>query len=226
MRPERPWRRIVRGDWRGVDGSGYDGAMSPPDAPVSRTRAALHAVRLRRAQQALDRLFRELPMGKRLRTGAFLAFKGALGASVAFAIGHALHTEQAFWAAISALAVTQPHYLDSRGAGRDRCIGTALGGIAGFVGLWLGQSADLLTFAIVLAAVTVACWAANAGPAARIAGITTAIVLLVPAEGPRWEIPLYRLGEVVLGTICALVVGWLVSRWEERVERKDQEKAS
>ncbi|SEM42449.1 Fusaric acid resistance protein-like [Luteibacter sp. UNCMF331Sha3.1] len=200
--------------------------MSPPDAPHSRTRAALHAVRLHRAQQALDRLFRELPMGKRLRTGAFLAFKGALGASLAFAIGHALHTEQAFWAAISALAVTQPHYLDSRGAGRDRCIGTVLGGIAGFLGLWLGRSADVLTFAIALAGVTIVCWAANVGQAARIAGITTAIVLLVPAVGPSWEIPLYRLGEVVLGTLCALVVGWLVSRMEERVERKDEEGAT
>jgi len=197
--------------------------MSPPDAPLSRAEAALRVVRLRRAQRVLERLFRDLPFGKRLRTGAFLAFKGALGASVAFAIGHALHTEQAYWAAISALAVTQPRYLESRGASRDRCLGTALGGAAGFAGLWLGHSGDVLSFALALAAVTLVCWAANVAQAARIAGITTAIVLLVPAEGPLWEIPLFRFGEVILGTICALLVGWMVTRLEERVEHDEQE---
>lgn len=200
--------------------------MTSPDAPVTRTEAKRRAMRLRRAQQAVDRLFRRLPFGRRLRTGAFLAFKGALGASVAYAIGQALHTEQAFWAAISALAVTQPHYQDTRGAGRDRVLGTVLGGIAGFLGLWLGHSGDPWSFALAVVGVTLVCWAANVGPAARIAGITAAIVLLVPAEGPRWEIPLYRLGEVVLGTLCALVIGWLVTRLEERVEAKDPDGAA
>ncbi|HXP01740.1 MAG TPA: FUSC family protein [Luteibacter sp.] len=194
--------------------------MSPPDAPLSRTEAALRATRLRRAQQALDRMFRSLPLGRRIRTGAFMALKTVLSAWVAYTIGQALHTEQAFWAAISAVAVTQPHFGDTQGAGRDRCLGTAFGGIAGLLGLWIGGTGDMLSFALALALVTLACWTANAGPAARIGGITTAIVLLVPSTGPRWEIPLYRLGEVILGTLCALVIGWLVSWLEERAEHK------
>ena len=197
--------------------------MSPPDAHAERTEAAQRASRLRRAQLVLDRLFRTMPLGRRLRIGVFMAFKAALSASVAYGIGHALHTEQAFWAAISAMAVTQPRFGDTRGAGRDRCIGTVLGGIAGLLGLWIGGSGDVTSFVLALALVTIASWAANAAAAARIAGITTAIVLLVPSTGPRWEIPLIRLGEVVLGTLCALVIGWAVSRLEERVERKEEE---
>jgi uncharacterized membrane protein YccC len=198
--------------------------MSPPDPNESRTEAAWRSIRLGQAQRALDQLFHSLPMAGRLRTGAFMALKTALAACVAYAIGHALHTEQAFWAAITAVAVTQPHFGDTQGAGRDRCLGTAFGGIAGLLGLWVGGS-GLLPFVLALCLVTLACWTANAGSAARIGGITTAIVVLVPSVGPRWEIPLYRLGEVVLGTLCALAIGWLVSRIEERSERKQAARA-
>ncbi|NII56187.1 FUSC family protein [Luteibacter sp. SG786] len=197
--------------------------MSPMDAHPERTETVQRASRLRRAQRLLDRLFRSMPLERRLRIGAFMAFKVALSASVAYAVGQALHTEQAFWAAISAVAVTQPHFGDTRGAGRDRCLGTVLGGIAGFLGLWAGGSGNILAFALGLGLVTIVCWMANAAAAARIAGITAAIVLLVPSAGPSWEVPLMRLGEVVLGTLCALVIGWAVSRLEERVEQKEEE---
>lgn len=193
------------------------------DAHPQRTETFQRASRLHRAQRLLDRLFRSMPLERRLRIGAFMAFKVALSASVAYAIGLALHTEQAFWAAISAVAVTQPHFGDTRGAGWDRCLGTALGGVAGLLGLWIGGNGDMPAFALALAFVTVVCWVANAAAAARIAGITTAIVLLVPGSGPRWEVALIRLGEVVLGTLCALVIGWAVSRLEDRVERNEEE---
>ena len=80
------------------------------DAHPERTETVQRASRLRRAQRLLDRLFRSMPLERRLRIGAFMAFKVALSASVAYAVGQALHTEQAFWAAISAVAVTQPHF--------------------------------------------------------------------------------------------------------------------
>jgi len=194
--------------------------MTPPNAPAPRTDATVRATRLRLAQRALDRLFRSMPLRGRARLGLFMAFKVGLSASVAFAIGHAMHTEQAFWAAISAVAVTQTHYADTRGAGRDRFLGTVIGGVGGLLGLCVGQSGSLLLFAAALVLVTLACWLANVGSAARIAGITTAIVLLVPSDGPRWELPVMRLAEVALGTLCALVIGWLVTRLENRVERK------
>ncbi len=200
--------------------------MSPPDAHPSRTDAALRVIRLRRAQRALDGLFRSLPLGRRVRTGIFMAFKTVLSALVAYAIGHALHTEQAFWAAISAVAVTQPHFGDTRGA-RAATAAWERSSVAS-PACWACRSAAAATcFRSDLrwGWSRMACWTANAGPAARIGGITTAIVLLVPSQGPRWEVPLYRLGEVILGTLCALAIGWLVSRLEERAERKQETEA-
>ncbi|QWT19997.1 FUSC family protein [Bacillus sp. NP157] len=197
--------------------------MSETEPGKPERRGALELLRVRRAQQLLDNVFRRLPLGPRVRVGLFMAFKSTLGAVFAYGVGFLLHPPEAFWAAISAIAVTQPHYGDTRGAGRDRILGTTFGGIAGVLGLWLGDSGDLLSFAAALAAVTVACWTANVGAAARIGGITTAIVLLVPTSGPRWEVAAWRLGEVILGTACALAVAWLVSRLEDWVEHKEQE---
>ena len=194
--------------------------MTEPDAhkpPEEETRALR---RVRRAQRLLDQLFRGLPLASRMRVGAFMAFKAVLASTFAYGVGFLLNPEEAFWAAISEIAVTQPHYGDTQHSGRDRVLGTTFGGIAGMLGLWIGGDGDLLSFAVALGLVTLACWTANAGAAARIGGITSAIVLLVPAAGPRWEVAAWRLGEVICGTACALAVGWLVSRLEHRVEEK------
>lgn len=156
--------------------------------------------------------------------GLMMAVKVLAASLLSYAIGRALHTEQAFWAAITAIAVTQPHFGDTRGAARDRCLGTAIGAVAGLLGLWVGGSGEILSFSLALGLVTLACWTAGAGPAARLGGITATIVLLVPSQGPSWEIAFYRLGEVALGTICAIAVGWLASFIETRVMR-DQEEA-
>jgi hypothetical protein len=62
----------------------------------------------------------------------------------------------------------------------------------------------------------VLCWIVNVGSAARLGGITATIMLLVPGIGPAWDKALLRLGEVTLGTVCALLVAWLMSRAEQR----------
>jgi uncharacterized membrane protein YccC len=199
--------------------------MTEPDAPRPKpsrpeSRRPLEILRVRRAEQLLDRLFKGLPLGSRLRMGTFMAFKAVAASLCAYGVGYLVHPDEAFWAAISAVAITQLHYGDTRGAGRDRVLGTIFGGVAGLLGLWVGGSGDVLSFALALSLVTIACWTANAGAAAKIGGITTAIVVLVPAVGPRWEVAAWRLGEVLCGTACALLVGWLVSRLEHRIEAR------
>ncbi|MDF3982661.1 FUSC family protein [Luteibacter sp. PPL554] len=174
--------------------------------------------RLRRAQGLLERMVRALPPGKRARVGLFIAAKTMASACVAYGAGQWVHPHEAFWAAISAIAVTQPHYGDTRGAGRDRVLGTGLGAVAGVLGLWIGGTGDFLAFAAALFLVTLASWAAGVGAAARVGGITTAIVMLVPSTGPLWDVAAFRLGEVVIGTVSALMVGWLVARLEGWVE--------
>jgi uncharacterized membrane protein YgaE (UPF0421/DUF939 family) len=67
-----------------------------------------------------------------------------------------------------------------------------------------------------VAAAIVICWTVNVGSAARLGGITATIMLLVPGMGPAWDTALLRLGEVTIGTICALLVAWLMARIEQR----------
>lgn len=176
-------------------------------------------------QQSAVGTLKRLPFRSRVAQGALMALRAVCGAGLAYSIGLALHTEQAFWAAITAIGITQPHYKDTRGQGRDQCMGAAFGGIAGLLGLWIGGPGDFASYALALAVVTVACWTANAGAAARLGGITATIVLLVPShDGPAWSIAFYRLGEVALGTVCAVVVGWLVSLVQDKVEMKEEAK--
>lgn len=187
---------------------------------VSHDDTVRHNARLHRAQAMFERVFRAMPVRSRLRTGSFMAIKTVAAAIVAYVIGEAIHTGQAFWAAISAIAVIQPHFGETRGATVDRILGTILGGVAGLLGLWVGGGdGDILSLGVALGAVTLACWLANAGAAARVGGITAAILLLAPNEGPLWETALYRLGEVMLGAVCALAIGWTVGLWDERTER-------
>lgn len=200
--------------------------MSPPDTHESHTQAALRLGRLRRAQRALDRLFRSMPLGHRIRTGLLMSLKALAASLLAYSIGRALHTEQAFWAAITAIAVTQQHFGDTRGAGRDQCLGAAFGACAGLLGLWIGGTGNVYSYGLALGLVTLVCWTANAGPAARLGGITATIVLLVPSQGPPWEVALYRVGEVALGTLCAFLIGWLVSRVEDRFVHKQEKEAT
>lgn len=44
--------------------------------------------------------------------------------------------------------------------------------------------------------------------------MTATIVMLFPGNGPLWDIPLIRLGEVTLGTVCALLVRAVLARIE------------
>jgi uncharacterized membrane protein YccC len=47
----------------------------------------------------------------------------------------------------------------------------------------------------------------------RFAGVTLAVVLLVPRTDPGWRIAFYRFAEVSVGIGVALILAWL---WPER----------
>src|ERR1700744_6771687 len=128
------------------------------------------------ATDALFAFLKTLPLGDRLIEGGFMAVQAVTGASIAFAIGRALHTEQAFWAAITAIAVSQHSYVDTRNLSRDQFIGAMGGGLCGLVGATFGEG----YFAAYAATVGVAialCWVLNVGSAARLGGITATIML-------------------------------------------------
>lgn len=167
------------------------------------------------AANSLFAFLKTLPLGARLIEGGFMAVQAVAGATLAISIGRALHTEQAFWAAITAIAVSQHSYVDTRKLSRDQFIGAMIGGVCGLAGALLGHG-NFAVYAATVAAAIVICWTLNVGSAARLGGITATIMLLVPGIGPAWDKALLRLGEVTLGTVCALLVAWLMARIEAR----------
>ncbi|WP_257756844.1 FUSC family protein [Burkholderia glumae] len=174
-------------------------------------------------QQSLLALFKGMSLRERVMQGAMMALRAVCGACLAYGIGHALHSGQAVWAAVTAIAVTQHHYSDTVKLSRDQFVGAMVGGVLGFAGAALGSStfpAQLLVYAAAITATIMACWCLDVGSAARLGGVTATIVLLFPSNGPLWDIPLIRLGEVTLGTVCALVVcallAWLERQWRGR----------
>jgi uncharacterized membrane protein YgaE (UPF0421/DUF939 family) len=167
------------------------------------------------AANSLFAFLKSLPPGERLTEGGFMAVQAVAGASLAFAIGSALHTEQAFWAAITAIAVSQHSYIDTRKLSRDQFIGAMVGGLCGLAGALLGGG-HFAVYAAMVAAAIMICWAVNVGSAARLGGITATIMLLVPGIAPAWDKALLRLGEVTLGTVCALLMAWLMAVIERR----------
>ncbi|WP_074771122.1 MULTISPECIES: FUSC family protein [Paraburkholderia] len=181
--------------------------MTTSDNPTRTARAS--------AANSLFAFLKALPLGERLIEGGFMAVQAVAGASLAFAIGRALHTEQAFWAAITAIAVSQHSYIDTRNLSRDQFIGAMVGGMCGLAGALLGGG-HFAAYAATVAIAIVICWVVNVGSAARLGGITATIMLLVPGMGPAWDKALLRLGEVTIGTVCALLVAYLMSRIEQR----------
>jgi uncharacterized membrane protein YgaE (UPF0421/DUF939 family) len=167
------------------------------------------------AANSLFAFLKGLPLGERLIEGGFMAVQAVAGASLAFAIGRALHTEQAFWAAITAIAVSQHSYIDTRNLSRDQFIGAMVGGICGLAGTLLGGG-HFAAYAATVGIAILICWALNVGSAARLGGITATIMLLVPGMGPAWDKALLRLGEVTIGTVSALLVAFVMSRIEQR----------
>jgi uncharacterized membrane protein YgaE (UPF0421/DUF939 family) len=187
--------------------------------PTTRTKQTRNEVRIR-ASDLLIELLKSLSFRDRLAEGCLMALQAMGGACMAFSIGLALHAQQPVWGAITAIAVTQHTYADTRNLSRDQFVGAMVGGLFGFVGAWFGAGAhEILGYATAVGAVIFVCWCLNVGSAARLGAITATIVLLVPERGPLWGVALFRLGEVVLGTLCALFVSLVVSKVQRGVAR-------
>ncbi|CAB3760543.1 FUSC family protein [Paraburkholderia solisilvae] len=188
---------------------------------ISETRHEARA----RAADVLVGLLKNQPFRERVAEGCLVALQAVCGACLAYGVAIALHTQQAFWAAITAIAVTQHTYADTRNLSRDQFIGAMAGGVFGFVGASLGAGThELLGYATTVAAVIIACWCVNVGSAARLGAITATIVLLVPMQGPLWDVPLFRLVQVIIGTLSTLFVSWLFAQVQHRVRLRGRQR--
>jgi uncharacterized membrane protein YgaE (UPF0421/DUF939 family) len=166
-------------------------------------------------QQQMEQLYARLPWSHRLIVGLSMAAQALVAGGIGYGLGLLLHTQQAFWGALTAIAVTQQTYMDTRKLSRDQAIGAAIGAAVALIGASLAQD-NYVVYAITMAVAIVLCWFFNLGSAGKLSATTVTIVMLVPHEGSFWTVALTRLGEVAIGIASALVVTriahWLEAR--------------
>jgi uncharacterized membrane protein YgaE (UPF0421/DUF939 family) len=166
-------------------------------------------------QQQMEQLYERLPWSHRLIVGLSMAAQAVVAGGMGYGLGLLLHTQQAFWGALTAIAVTQTTYVDTRKSSNDQVLGAIVGAAVALIGASLAQD-SYPVYAITMAVAIVLCWSFNIGTAGKLSATTVTIVMLVPHQGAYWTVALTRLGEVTIGIFCALIVTriahWLEAR--------------
>jgi uncharacterized membrane protein YccC len=129
----------------------------------------------------------------------------AVAATASFVIARLSGLPEAYWAAILTLVIMQSTLGAALKISGERFAGTILGAVAGgLVARFLPQS--WWAFAGGVFVLGVVCGVLRLQNSYRFAGITLAIVMLVPRTSPPWVIALHRFVEVSIGIVVGLVV--------------------
>lgn len=156
----------------------------------------------------LNALRRQMPGGDRLAGGLEQGLMAVTAAICAYLPTRAVGLREGFWAAITAIAVVQTEFGATRNTARDQFTGAAIGGlIGGVVASTVGQ--HIWSYAGAVVAAILVAWLAKVASAARLAGITATIILLVPHAGTATSMVVARVAEVSWGGTVALLVVWL-----------------
>jgi len=140
-----------------------------------------------------------------------LAIQTTVAACLAYVIVDALGLPQGFWAVMTAILVTQANVGASLGLAAERLGGSLLGVIVGGAVAVSLADAQELKFAGLAVTVLVLGFFSARRPSLRIACVTAAIVVLGdPRLGPPIASAEYRMIEVVVGTIVALLTSLTV----------------
>ena len=175
-----------------------------------------HHHRLDLLASDLLRLRQALPRRDRLIVGLTHALRAVLAASLGYFAASLLGLEQGFWAAITAISVSQSSYAEVRSSSRDQFVGAMFGGLIGMGAAMLGHD-HYLAYVLAVIVGMLLCSVFDLGAAGRISGITTTIIMLVPHNGAFWQFALFRLGEVTLGAAAALLVTLAFDRLERHL---------
>jgi uncharacterized membrane protein YccC len=127
----------------------------------------------------------------------------AAAALIAYLPARALGLQQSFWGAITAIAVVQTEFGATRTSARDQFTGAAIGGL-------IGQEVISYTAAVIVS--ITACWMLNVTSAARLAGVTTTVIMLVPHADSAQSMMVARVTEVAWGVFVAVGVVWIANK--------------
>ncbi|MGD0503040.1 MAG: FUSC family protein [Steroidobacteraceae bacterium] len=162
---------------------------------------------------------KEVPLRARLKGGTAQALMSAAAAVIAYLPTKPLGLHEGFWGSITAIAVVQAQLSATQSSARDQFAGAAIGGlISALIVTVAGQ--DLPAYVVSLVLSMIACWLLNVSTAARLAGSTVTIIMLVPHIGTGgWKMMLSRLAEVGWGVAVAITIVWVVTWTEGRISK-------
>jgi uncharacterized membrane protein YccC len=186
---------------------------SPPPNATPAGHAVLNA--------ALTRARKGLPFSARVKSGLYHGCLSSAAALIAYAPAEIWGLKEAFWGAITAIAVLQTEFQATQTTARDQCFGAIIGGSVG-VGILVVSGEHLATYVIAVVAAMVACGAFNVASASRLSGTTATIIMLVPHDGPPSGVLISRVSEVALGVCAAIAVAWIASRFTARKSASPQ----
>jgi uncharacterized membrane protein YccC len=162
---------------------------------------------------------KELPFRARLKGGSAQALMSAAAAVIAYLPTRPLGLHEGFWGSITAIAVVQAELSATQSSARDQFTGAAIGGsISALIYTIAGQHLPVYVISLVLS--MLACWLLNVSTAARLAGSTVTIIMLVPHVGTGgWKMMLSRVAEVGWGVAVAITIVWVVTWTERRISK-------
>jgi uncharacterized membrane protein YgaE (UPF0421/DUF939 family) len=161
----------------------------------------------------LARLAEYLPARGRIAGGLAQGLMSTTAALIAYLPMKPLGLQEGFWGSITAIAVVQAELGATQTSARDQFAGAIIGGIVSALSLSLiGPS--LLAYGGAVTLSVLVCWLFNVPSAARLAGSTATILLLVPHKGPVATMLFSRIAEVGWGVAVAIAVVWCVNRLE------------
>jgi uncharacterized membrane protein YccC len=137
----------------------------------------------------------------------------AVAAVASVLVARLFRLPEAYWAPITTLVITQSSLGAALTVSWQRLVGTALGAVvAAMVASVFGPS--LLVFGASIFILGLLCAITQTDRSAyRFAGVTLAVVLLIPRANPGWQIAVHRFAEVSIGIAVALIVAVV---WPER----------
>src|SRR5215813_3781078 len=145
------------------------------------------------------------------------SLRTAAAATVSVLVARLFQLPESYWAAIATLIVMQSTLGAALPVSVQRFVGTILGAIAGgFVGTYF--PGNVTAFGVTVLALGFLCAALKVERSAyRYAGITLAIIMLVPRAANEWIIAMHRFFEVSIGIAVGLVISAV---WPERTTGK------
>lgn len=141
------------------------------------------------------------------------AVRTAVAAVASLLAARLFQLQEAYWAPITTLVITQSSFGAALATSWQRFVGTVLGATVGaLVAAYFGPQVPVFGVAVFLLGVISAAMHSDR-IAYRFGGVTVAIVLLIPRANPPWQVAFHRFAEVSIGIVVALLFTVV---WPER----------